>query len=160
MTTYFPFRFNIISHRDFEVDQSFQELNIMYCELTSLLALISDDHFIGKPRGKARATSTYKSDEALLIQAQRVSGYVIELLRGEPAAESSQLGQLLSFDAYSALLPTIWLLVNHGSLTDSSISGDIFQATLNHAIKVSSRSAVKNSTVEFVARTVLVSYLI
>ena len=129
----------------------------MYCELTSLLALISDNHFIGKPRGKARATSTYKSDEALLIQAQRVSGYVTELLRGEPAAG---FGQLLSFDAYSALLPTIWSLVNHGSPTDSSISGDIFQATLDHAIKVSSKSAVKSSTVEFVARTVLVSYLI
>ena len=156
MTTYFPFRPDIISHRDFKVDQSFQELNIMYCELTSLLVLISNDRPIGKSRGNSRANSTHKFNGALLVQAQRVSGYVIELLRGEPAAGSSQLGRPLSFDTYSALLPTIWSLVNQGSPT----SGDIFQATLNHAIKTSSKSAVKSSTIEFVARIALVSYSI
>lgn len=158
MTTYFPFRPSTASNRDIKVEQSFQELNIIYCELISLLVLISHNRPVGKSRGKARAATTHKSDGTLSIQARRVSDYVIELLRGDPAAGSSQLGQPLSSDAYSALLPTIWSLLNQGSPNDFSTSDGIFLATLNHAIKTSSKSAVKSSTVEFIARIALVSY--
>lgn len=158
MTTYFPFRPSAVSTREIKVEQSFQELNIIYCELISLLVLISHNRPVGKSRGKARATTHSKSDGALSIQAQRVSDYVTELLRGEPVGGSSQLGQPLSSEAYVALLPTIWSLVNQGSPNESSTVDGIILATLNHAIKTSSKSAVKSSTVEFVARIVLVSY--
>lgn len=173
MTTYFPFRPTTVTNRDIKVslippiwstclltvlpglkvEQSIQDLNLIYCELTSLLVLASYARPSNNPHARretSRQTQTHlqASEEVLSIQAERVSEYVIQLLRGE-ASTSSPLGRPLTSSAYTALLPTIWSLLNRRS------SG-VLRAMLEHATKTSSKSAVKKSTIEFVARLVLV----
>lgn len=94
------------------------------------------------------------SQDALQARVLRVSEYVIRLLRGE-VAFASQLGRPLAPAAYVALLPTIWALLNSPT-TVQRTSTPIFQAIVEHAVKVSSKSALKRPTIDFVARLVLV----
>jgi len=142
----------------FKVEQSFQDLNLIYCELTSLLALTSYPRTTNNPRanrGKSRQSqiATQASEGVLSL---RVREYVIQLLRGETLS-GSQIGRTLTPTSYSALLPTIWSLLNQPSATEHSISSDVLRATLEHATKTSSNSAVKKLGIEFVARLALVS---
>lgn len=89
------------------------------------------------------------------IQAERVSEYVVKLLRGEPSS-GMQLGRPLTPEAYIALLPSIWSLLNQPSLNEKEMSAEVLQATLEHATKASPKSAVKKAAIEFVARLALV----
>jgi hypothetical protein len=89
------------------------------------------------------------------VQAERVSEHVIQLLRGE-CVPSSQLSRPLTLTAYTALLPTIWSLLNNPSAGQRHLSDDVLQAVVEHAIKTSSKSATKRATVEFVGRLVFV----
>lgn len=88
------------------------------------------------------------------MRALRVSEYVTQLLRGE-VASVSQLGRPLTSAAYVALLPTIWALISSPT-TSQRMSTPILQAVVEHAVKVSSKSALKRPTIELVARLVLV----
>lgn len=136
----------------------FQELNLIYCELTSLLVLASrSSNNIRAHRVKSRQVqaTSLASERVLSIQAERVCEYVIQLLRGEPSS-SSQIGRPLTSEAYNALLPTLWSLLNQPSINQHRISNSVLQATLDHATKSSSKSAVKKCTIEFVARLVTV----
>ena len=141
-----------------KVEQSFQDLNLIYCELTSLLVLASTKNS-RTSRGKSRQTQVaFQASEAVLsLQAERVSEYVIQLLRGE-ASSRSQLGRPLTPMAYTALLPTVWSLLNQPSPNERQISSVVLQTMLEHAINTSSNSAVKKLGIEFVARLVLVSH--
>ena len=89
------------------------------------------------------------------MRALRVSEYVTQLLRGE-APSASELGRPLAPAAYVALLPTIWALIS----SSATMSTPILQAVVDHAVKVSSKSAVKRPTIEFVARLVIVCGLL
>ena len=144
-----------------KIEQSFQDLNLIYCELTSLLVLASDSHPTNgshTSRGKCRqAASAAQAYEGVLsLQVDRVSEYVIQLLRGETLS-ALQLGRSLTPASYTKLLPTIWLLLNQPVSNEHQISNAVLQATLEHASKTSSNSAVKKRGIEFVARLVLVS---
>lgn len=69
------------------------------------------------------------------------------------------IGHYLSPSSHAALLPTIWLLLNQSSQEASATQtgpSDLLHATLDHAIKVSSVSAVKPLATEFVGRLLLV----
>jgi pre-rRNA-processing protein IPI1 len=90
------------------------------------------------------------------LQTERVSEYVIQLLRGE-ALSGSQVGRLLTPAGYTALLPTIWSLLNQPLANEHQTSSDVLQAMLEHATKTSSNSVVKKLGIEFVARLALVS---
>jgi pre-rRNA-processing protein IPI1 len=182
MTTYFPFRPNTNTNRDIKVhsivlwfglclltnvssskvEQSIQDLNLIYCELTSLLVLVSHTRSNNSRtnRGQSRQTqnATQASEGVLLLQAERVSQYVIQLLRGE-ALSGSQIGRLLTPTAYIALLPTIWSLLNQPSPNEHRIRSNVLLAILEHATKTSSNSPVKKLGIEFVARLVIVSLL-
>jgi pre-rRNA-processing protein IPI1 len=85
-------------------------------------------------------------------RARRVSDYVIQLLRGESASVSRPLAPA----AYVALLPTIWALLS----TSQGMASPVLEAVVEHAVHVSSKSALKRWTVEFMARLVLVCVFI
>ena len=88
------------------------------------------------------------------IQIDRVTQYIIRRLRGE--ANSTQIGTMLTVSSYLSLLPTIWAIMNKPDLNQQEADG-IIHATLDHALKVSSKSACKPWTIEFVARLLFVS---
>lgn len=103
----------------------------------------------------------------LALQLSHVSNYVVHLLSGEPSSsQPNALGRHISTQAYIALMPTIWSLVNNPSngltVPDGIDDGgddirSVLAAVLAHATKCSSTSAVKRPAVEFVSRLVLVS---
>ena len=88
------------------------------------------------------------------IQIDRVAQYIIKRLRGE--ANFTQIGTMLTASSYLSLLPTIWGIINKPGLNQQEANG-IIHATLDHAFNVSSKSACKILTIEFVARLLLVS---
>ncbi|KAF7320428.1 Ipi1-N domain-containing protein [Mycena kentingensis (nom. inval.)] len=147
MTPYFPFRLN--GTRDIKTEQAFQSLNLIYCELSSLVVLTAAG-ISTRPSKRAAA----RGKDTTLQQTERVSAYVIQLLRGE-ATGSSQLGRPLTPDAYLALLPTIWSLVNNPDPDARHMARDVILAVIDHGRKVPSKSAVKQMTLEFVARILL-----
>ncbi|KAJ7110117.1 hypothetical protein C8R44DRAFT_634671 [Mycena epipterygia] len=149
MAPYFPFKLS--GAREIKAEQIFQALNLIYCELTSLLILTSETV---PTRGKRAVQGQQGSKDGLQVQTERVSDYVIQLLKGE-SLSTSQLGRPLTQTAYTALLPTIWSLINNANPQLQSVSSDVLQATLEHASRVSSKSALKQVTIEFIARIVL-----
>ncbi|KAJ7630987.1 hypothetical protein FB45DRAFT_917132 [Roridomyces roridus] len=123
-----------------------------YADLKSILGYMSP-YFPFKLIGtreikRARSVQETKGG-SLRAQTELVSNYVIQLLSGE-SLSTSQLGRPLTPSAYAALLPTIWALINNHS------EDDVLQAVIDHATRVSSKSAAKQATVEFVGRLILV----
>ncbi|KAJ7706080.1 hypothetical protein B0H17DRAFT_973090 [Mycena rosella] len=152
MAPYFPFKLN--GSREIKAEQIFQALNLIYCELTSLLILTSEDP---SPRRDKRAMQVQEgSKTSLQVQTERVSDYVVELLNGA-SVSTSQLGRPLTQTAYTALLPTIWSLINNANPNLNDVSSDVLQATIEHASRVSSKSALKQVTLEFIGRIVLLN---
>ncbi|TFK41082.1 hypothetical protein BDQ12DRAFT_678857 [Crucibulum laeve] len=153
MTPYFPFRLS--GSRDIKLEQAFQDLNLIFCELTSLL-IISAQNGLSQQgrRGKSRhaARSTHRFKNTLSIQMFAVSAYVIKLLRN---GTGSQVSQPLSPLAYIALLPTIWALLNNPIANHKETATDVLQATAEHAIKTFSKSPCKRMTIEFISRLIL-----
>ena len=85
----------------------------------------------------------------ITAQTERVRTYIIQLLHGKPVA-GQQLARALSPSAYTALLPTVWSLLN------APEADDVLAALLDHAISVPSKTPLKLPTVAFVGRLVLV----
>jgi pre-rRNA-processing protein IPI1 len=105
---------------------------------------------------------------ALPPQLPAVTAHIIRLLRGEPAPGSSgTMARPISAQAYIAVLPSLWALINVPATRqaskqpkrDEDVSGveDVLRAALEHALRASSASAVKQASVEFIGRLVLVS---
>lgn len=147
-----------------QVEQAFQDLSVIYCELTSLLVLVSHQsgtrnvhrgNRFGTPRHKS--WSPLKRHFSLGLQSDLVKSYVIGLLNGD-GGSGAQLPRPISAAMYTALLPTIWALLNQksGEVSERE-SSSVLTATLDHAMRTSSGSAVKRLTVEFVGRLLLVS---
>ncbi|KIK71082.1 hypothetical protein GYMLUDRAFT_975790 [Collybiopsis luxurians FD-317 M1] len=151
MTPYFPFHPG--GRKEIKIEQAFQDLNLIYCNLTSRLTLASRAEPAPRrnvPRGKkGRRLSNDAS------QTDRVHEYALQILRGQAA--DSQLTRTLTPAAYSSLLPTLWSLINYSAQDQENLerSRNVLQATLEHAVKTGSKSALKRSTFDFVARLVL-----
>ncbi|KAG6819451.1 hypothetical protein H0H93_011800, partial [Arthromyces matolae] len=162
MTPYFPF--NLSGVKDIKAEQAFQDLNLIFCELTSLLLLATNAEASRlKRRGKTRQTNNgsnfNKGNNQLTIQTQRVSEYILQILGGQ-AAGGTQLGRALTPAAYVSLLPAIWGLMNNittSSTQQESTKSAILDAVISHSLKTSSKSSLKRVTIEFVARLVLLS---
>ncbi|KAJ7619125.1 hypothetical protein DFH06DRAFT_1235406 [Mycena polygramma] len=150
MFPYFPFRLN--GSREIKAEQIFQALNLVFCELTSLLVLTSES----APNRRGKPATFGHSKDSLQVQTERVSDHVVQLLKGE-SLSTSQLGRPLTSATYSALLPTIWSLINNANPNLRTVSSEVLRATIEHATKVSSKSALKQITVEFIARVVLLN---
>lgn len=107
---------------------------------------------------------------------QNVSEWVVSALRGEVRPSSSltpvaalidsqittttsPLGIALTPDAYSALEPTIWALLNQPPTPTADgpqASERVFDGVLDHFAKTSALSESKKRAFEFIARAVLV----
>ncbi|KAJ3490534.1 hypothetical protein NLI96_g1373 [Meripilus lineatus] len=170
MSPYFPFtpHVSLTGKRDIKTEQAFQDLNVIFCELTSLQLLSSTNE--NRPtKSKSRPTRTpttnrkVTSDPRSTIpspsQAERVGQYVIQLLQGGsgsgPGSHAS-LPRPLSSSAYNAILPTIWAILSNDGMSEG-VSVDALLTTLvDHAIRTSSASPVKKSTIDVLGRLVLV----
>ncbi|KAF9785526.1 hypothetical protein BJ322DRAFT_1063691 [Thelephora terrestris] len=157
MAVYFPFAANG-GKRDIKVEQTLQGLNLIFCELTSLLTLRHADSPFptsGSRNHKSKGKTIQKSTSVASLPFDRVKGYVSRLLAGE-AHSTDGLSRPLALDAYSALLPTLWSLVNN---VDGNSGGGVGEETIrvvvDHAMRIGSMGASKRATVEFVGRLML-----
>ncbi|KAF8912738.1 hypothetical protein CPB84DRAFT_1670522 [Gymnopilus junonius] len=144
MAPYFP-----ASSRDSKFESSYEEFNLIFCQLTALLIIAT--HADSPRRYQKRKTRNRSSNNS--THTEQVTRYIARRLRGE-AASSSQIGVAINPTAYNALLPTIWALINSRDGNAAEVDG-VFHATLDHAVKASSKSACKRLTVEFVARLLM-----
>ncbi|KAI6162256.1 hypothetical protein EDD17DRAFT_598024 [Pisolithus thermaeus] len=156
---YFPFK---PAHRDAKVEQTFQNLSVIYCELVSLLVLVSSLPVLEpSPQEDNRTRSSLphtKVDKKLQVQTESIRIYAVRLLKGEGESDV-QLPRPLTPTVYIALLPSIWALLNHVDVpnihSDEVVSSTVLSAVLEHATRTASSSAVKHLTIEFVARLLL-----
>ena len=147
------------------MEEAFQSLNLIFCELASLLMLGDssgqESHsYTGTDVGRAKSKHVPgRSDRTVPVHIRRVQDYVVGLLRGESTVSSGvqpTLSRPISPTAYIALLPTIWALINSEGTDALDSEESILSAVIEHAIKVSSGSAIKRHTIEFVGRLILV----
>ena len=143
----------------FQLEQVLQDLNIIFCELVSLQTLTGGHHGVSHrtSRGRSRTTnpSILGSTNAWSTQTLRVGDYILQLLRGE-GVTPSQLGKPLTRDAYIALLPSIWALLNSTREDLHEMSVAVLHSIIDLSIRTSCKSALKTLTIEFIARLVLV----
>ncbi|KAI0053977.1 hypothetical protein FA95DRAFT_1551756 [Auriscalpium vulgare] len=147
MSIYFPFSPSTLVSRDIKVEQAFQDLSLIFCELTSILSLTAATESAGQKQKSAL-------NDALTSQAEAVSGYVVELLHGGPST-SSVVGRPITSQAYTGLLPTIWSLLNTGQISRAPTSSSVLTALLEHALRTSSSSAVQGPSIDFLCHLML-----
>lgn len=137
---------------------------MIYCELASLLVLVSHQSGTRAVRrgnrfgaSRPKSSSSLKNHFSFDVQADLVKSYVIQLLHGD-GGSGAQLPRPISAAMYTALLPTIWALLNQKNEKGPEKEGSsVLAATIDHAMKTTSGSAVKRLTIEFVGRLLLVS---
>jgi pre-rRNA-processing protein IPI1 len=126
-----------------QIEQALQNLNIVFCELTSLLIL-------------AYTTSKESDDNPIPIQISQVKDYVARLLSGV-SISSHTVARPMTAQDYVALLPTVWMLLNSNLEHDDGNGGaGTLGALLDHGLQVSSAAATKRPTVDFLVRLILV----
>ncbi|TFK57197.1 hypothetical protein OE88DRAFT_1619628 [Heliocybe sulcata] len=160
LAPYFPFREqDAMSKPNIKVQQSFQKLNLIFCEMTATLLHITQNK--PSPSEPTRRSGKQKASQNSLavsqLQVTQVCEYVVQLLRGEPMSASS-LGRPVTPEVYASLLPTIWSLLSSNAVDDvegppGSLSRVVLLATLDHALKPT--AATKRLTIEFVGRLLL-----
>ncbi|KAH9847335.1 hypothetical protein C2E23DRAFT_741971 [Lenzites betulinus] len=169
LSPYFPFVVTgpSTAKRDVKIEQAFQDLNLIFCELSSLLVLASQNNGKRAPaprKSKARTTRTNRASSsaesasvASARQIERVSEYIVRLLRGETSSAGAQqsIPRPITSQAYVSLLPTIWSLLNSATADAADSTSTLFSAVMEHAVKTSSASAVKRHTIDFVGRLIL-----
>ncbi|TEB34941.1 hypothetical protein FA13DRAFT_1660099 [Coprinellus micaceus] len=176
MTPYFPAVSQASKNIRFE--QFYEEYNLIYCELTALLMIASkgeSSHPAQKRRvheaslrgsgGVYPSTASFskrKDQDTLRKQAAGISDFIMEKLRGGAGTTStSGISSHISPAAYLTLLPTIWTLINSSMILATPVDqrqqqdNEMLQVALDHAVKSSSKGAVKRLTVEFVSRIAL-----
>ncbi|EPQ60740.1 hypothetical protein GLOTRDRAFT_31411 [Gloeophyllum trabeum ATCC 11539] len=165
LAPYFPFKQqDALSKPSIKVEQAFQELNLVFSEMTAMLIRLRQSPAERTQPRKAIEESQRRSSKrrggqngltgSSLLVAQ-VCEYVTQLLRGESLSPNS-LGRPLTPEMYTKLLPTIWSLLNstdNGEDFSGSRSRAILLATLDHALKPG--GATRRLTVEFVGRLLL-----
>lgn len=170
LSPYFPFTVSSSStaKRDIKIEQAFQDLNLIFCELSSFLVLASQGNNKRAPTTRVSRASSRAARSAIAAssasavsarQIERVSEYIVQLLRGEAPSTSAQssIPRPIAPQAYVSLLPTIWSLINNATLELASASATLFSAVVEHATRASSASATKRHTIDFIGRLVLVS---
>jgi len=146
-----------------QTEQAFEEYNLSFCTLVSLLVKASEASITPSNKKCPKNNTSRKSKATSSMQTDRVSEYIIHRLAG--TSVFSSIAAPITPATYITLLPSIWVLINNA--TGSSINGtnsskqhrpnEMLHAVLDHALKVSSKSPCKRPTVEFLARIFLVS---
>lgn len=168
LSPYFPFTITGLAtaKRDMKAEQTFQDLCLIFCELSSFLVLASQRNRSRPPaksqaRGQPKRTRATHPAPSVVHprQIEHVSAYIIQLLQGQAPSSGvpSSLPRPITPQAYVALLPTIWSLVNAHSSYSEDAAATLFGAVIEHANRASSTSAVKRHTIEFIGRMMLVS---
>lgn len=136
-----------------KIEQTVQRLNLTFCELTSLLTLHQAETL---PPNHPRKSKEKAIQSVISLPLDRVSGYVSLLLEGE-ANPTDGFSRPLSVAAYSALLPTLWSLVNNvGWSSGGSVGEEMVKTVVDHAMRIRATGASKRATVEFVGKLMLV----
>jgi len=151
MAPYFPFLSGPLVRRDIQIEQALQDLNIVFCELTSLLIFAYTTQHAAPLNPKKRDGSS------IPIQISRVKNYVVRLLSGV-SMSSHTAGRHMTAQEYVALLPTLWMLLSSDLKhvgTEEGENIDIFSVLLDHGLHVSSGATAKRPTVDFLVRLLL-----
>ncbi|KAI9466113.1 hypothetical protein BJY52DRAFT_1182991 [Lactarius psammicola] len=149
MAPYFPFLSSPLVKRDVQIEQILQDLNIIFCELTSLMVLACSTPPVTQSNTKKRGGMSIQT------QISQVKDFVACLLRGVSMSPNT-IGRQITAQEYMALLPTLWMLLN-SNLDCGGVDGDIdiLCVLLDHARRVSSTAAAKRPTVDFLVRLIL-----
>lgn len=141
--------------------QVVQEMNVVFCELVSLLTLanVRRDRQPSLPSISPRSRRSI-IDTPLMDQIFR---YIISFLRGQGRNELG-VGRPLTPGFYTALSPSVWAFLyisscggNLPTNEGGDKGNDILGALLEHGTKVSATSAVKPLSLRFIAQLILVS---
>lgn len=133
-----------------QVEQALQDLNIVFCELTSLLILAHTTQHTVPSNSKRRDANS------IPIQISQVKDYVARLLSGVSSSPHTVARPIAAQD-YVALLPTVWMLLNSSLEHHGADEGaGTLSALLDHGMQVSSTAATKRPTVDFFVRLILV----
>ncbi|GJE87598.1 Ipi1-N domain-containing protein [Phanerochaete sordida] len=160
MAPYFPFTVHLspTARRDLKNEQALQDINLIFCELTSMLMLKTSKEAQGASgtRHSAKdATHSKQASRVLESLSQRVSDYTVQLLRGESPGrpDGQSLGpKPITPATYMSLLPTIWALVNSPG---GDFAEHVAEACIAHGTRAGSMSAVKRHTIDFIGRLIL-----
>ncbi|KAI0348476.1 hypothetical protein BDW22DRAFT_1424636 [Trametopsis cervina] len=150
MATYFPFSvyWPIASRRDIKVEQALQDLNLVFCELSSFLVVgAPSSRAVSKRSAKRRAFSVPTMDVPP-AHIDSVRNYVVKTLRGGISEQTISM----NVASYTSLLPTVWALLND---TVPDHASEVLRAVIEHALRSSPSSAVKQNTIEFLGRLIL-----
>ncbi|KAH9063528.1 hypothetical protein EDB87DRAFT_1673571 [Lactarius vividus] len=148
MAPYFPFLSSPLVKRDVQIEQTLQDLNIVFCELTSLLVLACSAQPVVQSNSKKRDGTSVQA------QISQVKDFVACLLRGVSRSPNT-VGRQITAQEYMALLPTLWMLLNSNLDCGADEDIDILCVLLDHARQVSSTAIAKRPTLDFVVRLIL-----
>jgi len=123
-----------------------EELNLIFCELIAL-TLNASGRMPQKRKTRMLSSASW---------TERATEYIIRRLRTEEGSVG-QSSTPITPVAYHALLPTIWAFITSPTLSPHQ-SEELIHATLDHALKVTPKSACKRLTLEFVGRLMLVRF--
>ncbi|GAA5933831.1 hypothetical protein JCM1841_001310 [Sporobolomyces salmonicolor] len=159
---YFPFGADELHARSPAEEQQLLQLNLTLAELVSLLILSGDDaspsshHGAGGKKREKQALKAHEGEKKAELVVARVEDWVVGALTGALTSASHPLGlPPLSVEAYGALEPTLWALLNQ---RDKERARKVFEAGLVHFKKAGAGGAgeSKRRAFEFIARAILI----
>ncbi|GAA6018421.1 hypothetical protein JCM11491_006991 [Sporobolomyces phaffii] len=175
---YFPFGSDELHARTGVEDDNLLQLNLTFAELVSLLVLSEDEEQIGgggsgggtggrtlvdatKNKGSTKKSSSSKAatdaSKVALILAT-VQDWVVAALECTLTSASHPLGLApLSLDAFCALEPTLWSLLNQKKRDKADASVEtVWNAVLTGWSKMGKETEAKRRVFEFIARGILI----
>ncbi|CAI2181828.1 19975_t:CDS:10 [Funneliformis geosporum] len=150
---YFPFGFESISTRDAKSEVILQEMNLMFCELTSLFLMTTKMTALEKEglnnnkrlsQKKRKRIVDMDSSESRPFWIEQVVEYIILFLSSEPTSKAEHL---------TALLPTIRNLLNY---LEKEERESIFRAILDYYKRCRAQSSSKRVIIEYISKFLLV----
>ncbi|KAH9470364.1 hypothetical protein MJO28_017589 [Puccinia striiformis f. sp. tritici] len=141
MAPYFIFGADDISPQGTELRHLLQNLNLMYCDLVSLLALVKPD-----------------CSNTVTIQLNQVGSYITRLLENKVISTNSNTGAMQP-EAYRGIFPIVWSLLKHDLIQRENSKAEraswasrVVGAFIDHLNDLSPNSELKYLGVNFLAR--------
>ncbi|KAA1110905.1 hypothetical protein PGT21_034100 [Puccinia graminis f. sp. tritici] len=141
MSPYFVFGGDDIIPQGTELKHMLQNLNLMYCDLVSLLALAKPD-----------------CSNTVAIQLNRVGNYITRLLENKVISMNSSSGPMQP-EAYRRIFPIVWSLLKHDLVQRENPKADrdswasrVIEAFIDHLNGLSPNSELKFLGLNFLAR--------
>ncbi|CAG8479517.1 434_t:CDS:10 [Funneliformis mosseae] len=153
---YFPFGSESIVTRDAKSEVILQEMNLMFCELTSIFLMttkmtaLEKEVLIGSNYNKRSSQKKRKridgmdSSESRPFWIEQVVEYILHFLNSEPTSKAEHL---------TALLPTIRNLLNY---LEKEERDSIFRTILNYSKRCRAQSTSKRVIIGFISKFLMV----